>query len=89
MRISNRLQELGIVLPQPPRIPPGVVLPFGWVRICSTRAWISGHGPTDTDGSFAKPLGRVGAEVTPDEAYRAARLTGLAILGSAAGARRS
>lgn len=82
MRISRRLQELGIVLPQPPRIPPGVVLPFGWVRIHGTRAWISGHGPTDLDGSFAKPLGRVGAEVKPDEAYRAARLTGLAILGS-------
>ena len=53
MRISRRLQELGIVLPQPPRIPPGVVLPFGWVRIHGTRAWISGHGPTDLDGSFA------------------------------------
>ena len=31
MRISDRLHQLGIVLPQPPRIPPGVVLPFDWV----------------------------------------------------------
>ncbi len=82
MRISDRLQQLGIVLPQPPRIPPGVVLPFGWVRVCGKRALISGHGPTNPDGSFAKPLGRVGSEVTKEEAYRAARLTGLAMLAS-------
>jgi len=82
MRISDRLQQLGIVLPQPPRIPPNVVLPFRWVRVWGNRAWISGHGPIESDGSFAKPLGRVGVEVSPGEAYRAARLTGLAMLGS-------
>ena len=82
MRISDRLQQLGIVLPQPPRFPPGVILPFASVRICGKRALISGHGPTNPDGSFAKPLGRVGSEVTKEEAYRAARLTGLAMLAS-------
>jgi enamine deaminase RidA (YjgF/YER057c/UK114 family) len=82
MSIESRLKELGLVLPQPPKIPPGVVLPFGWVRVCGQRALISGHGPTNPDGSFAAPLGRVGAEVTKEQAYRAARLTGLAILGS-------
>jgi enamine deaminase RidA (YjgF/YER057c/UK114 family) len=82
MQISDRLKELGIVVPEAPRIPPDVVLPFRWVRVCGHRAFVSGHGPTESDGSFAKPLGRVGSDVTPDEAYRAARLTGLAILGS-------
>jgi len=82
MTIAQRLTELGLVLPQPPRIPPGVVLPFGWVRVCDQRAFISGHGPTEADGSFAKPLGKVGLDVTHEEAYRAARLTGLAILAS-------
>lgn len=82
MTIAQRLTELGLVLPQPSRIPPGVVLPFSSVRVCDGRAFISGHGPTEADGSFAEPLGKVGRDVTREEAYRAARLTGLAILGS-------
>jgi enamine deaminase RidA (YjgF/YER057c/UK114 family) len=82
MRIAQRLNALGLILPAPPRIPPGVVLPFGWVRIVGTRALISGHGPINPDGTFAKPLGKVGVEVTKLEAYNAARLAGLAILAS-------
>jgi enamine deaminase RidA (YjgF/YER057c/UK114 family) len=80
--IEQRLQKLGIVLPQPLQLPPGVVLPFPWVRIVSTRALISGHGPTNPDGSLAQPLGKVGEGVSQEQAYLAARLTGLAILGS-------
>ncbi|MGA9752705.1 MAG: RidA family protein [Acidobacteriota bacterium] len=80
--IERRLEELGIVLPQPLRMPPGLVLPFPWVRIVGRRALVSGHGPTNADGSLAEPLGKVGREVSPEQGYRAARLTGLAILGS-------
>lgn len=79
---EDRLAALGYVLPQPLRMPPGVTLPFPWVRIVGSRAIISGHGPTEADGSLAQPLGKVGADVTEEEAYVAARLTGLAILGS-------
>jgi hypothetical protein len=81
-KIEQRLQDLGLVLPQPLQLPPGVVLPFPWVRIVGTRALISGHGPTNQDGSLAQPLGKVGQEVSQEQAYEAARLTGLAILGS-------
>jgi enamine deaminase RidA (YjgF/YER057c/UK114 family) len=84
MSIADRLRTLGLTLPQAPRIPPGVVLPFSAVHVVGRRAIISGHGPTEADGSFAAPLGRVGSDVTPEEAYRAARLTGLSILGSLA-----
>jgi hypothetical protein len=63
-------------------MPPGVTLPFPWVRVIGSRALISGHGPTNADGSLARPLGKVGAEVSAEQAYTAARLTGLAILGS-------
>ncbi len=80
--IELRLQELGIVLPEPLQMPPGAVLPFPWVRIVGKRALISGHGPTNQDGSLAQPLGKVGQDVTPEQARAAARLTGLAILGS-------
>jgi hypothetical protein len=79
---EKRLKELGLVLPGPLQMPPGVTLPFPWVRVVGSRALISGHGPTNTDGSLAQPLGKVGAEVSVEQAYAAARLTGLAILGS-------
>jgi enamine deaminase RidA (YjgF/YER057c/UK114 family) len=79
---EERLVTLGYVLPQPLKLPPGVALPFPWIRIVGSRALISGHGPTNADGTLAQPLGKVGAEVTEEEAYVAARLTGLAILGS-------
>ena len=80
--LEDRLAELGLVLPAPLQLPPGVTLPFPWVRIVGTRAIISGHGPTNSDGSLAGPLGKVGADVSEEQAYEAARLTGMAILGS-------
>lgn len=81
-RIADRLTALGIELPRPLQMPPEVILPFPWVRIVGSRALISGHGPTNADGSLATPLGKVGLEVSEQQAYQAARLTGLAILGS-------
>jgi enamine deaminase RidA (YjgF/YER057c/UK114 family) len=80
--IEDRLHALGYVIPELLRLPPGVTLPFPWVRVVGNRALISGHGPTNADGSLAGPLGKVGSEVTEEQAFAAARLTGLAILGS-------
>ena len=79
---EERLTELGFVIPAPTQLPPGVKLPFPMVRIVGNRAIISGHGPTNPDGSLAQPLGKVAADVTEEQAYLAARLTGLAMLGS-------
>ena len=81
-RIEQRLRALGLVLPAPLELPAGASLPFPWVRVVGSRALISGHGPTNADGSLARPLGKVGAEVTLEQARAAARLTGLAILAS-------
>jgi enamine deaminase RidA (YjgF/YER057c/UK114 family) len=80
--IEQRLEERGLRLPAPLLMPPGATLPFPWVRIVGTRALISGHGPTNADGSLAQPLGKVGRDVTPEQAYGAAGLVALAILGS-------
>jgi enamine deaminase RidA (YjgF/YER057c/UK114 family) len=80
--VEQRLLALGLTLPPPLQLPPEVVLPFPWVRIVGSRALISGHGPLAADGSFARPLGKVGRDVTPGQAYEAARLTALAILSS-------
>ncbi|HET7036232.1 MAG TPA: RidA family protein [Thermomicrobiaceae bacterium] len=82
MRVEAKLRELGLVLPEPLKMPPNVVLPFPWVRVRGQRAYVSGHGPQNADGSLAGPLGKVGATVSPEEAKELARLTGLAILGS-------
>jgi enamine deaminase RidA (YjgF/YER057c/UK114 family) len=58
------------------------VTPFPWVRVAGRRALISGHAPTDADGAIAAPWGKVGGDVSLEQGYEAARLTGLAILGS-------
>ena len=81
-KVEERLAALGFTLPEPLQAPPGVVLPFQFVRVTGARAFISGHGPTNADGSLAKPLGKVGRDVTLEQAQEAARRTGLAIIGS-------
>ena len=68
-KIAERLSDLGIVLPDSHQLPPGVVLPFPWVRVIGTRALVSGHAPTNQDGSLAQPLGKVGIDLTQDQAY--------------------
>jgi enamine deaminase RidA (YjgF/YER057c/UK114 family) len=82
MRIEDKLAALGLALPAPMQAPPGIELPFAWVRVRGNRAYISGHIPQNPDGSMAQPLGKVGAEVTAEQGYEAARLVALAHLGS-------
>ena len=82
MKVEAKLEELGLVLPPAAKPPPGVRLPFAFARVDGNRVYISGHGPQAPDGSFATPLGKVGAEVTVGEGYEAARLTALSILGT-------
>jgi enamine deaminase RidA (YjgF/YER057c/UK114 family) len=80
--IEHRLSALGLVLPAPTKPPPGVNLPFQFVRRVGSRVLISGHGPQNADGSLAAPRGKLGRELTVEQGYLAARLTALAILGS-------
>jgi enamine deaminase RidA (YjgF/YER057c/UK114 family) len=81
-RIEDRLGALGLALPPPIKPPPGVVLPFRPVRVIGRRAVVSGHGPQFPDGSIATPLGKVGRDLSVEQAVLAARLTALSILGS-------
>ncbi len=81
-RIETRLAELALTLPPPVKAPPGVVLPFRFVRVLGHRAMISGHSPQAADGSVAGPFGKVGRELTVEQGYAAARLTALSMLGS-------
>jgi len=81
-KIEAKLLALGLTLPPAPQPPPGIVLPFRFVRILGNRVLISGHGPQNPDGSFAEPLGKLGREVSLEQGYIAARLVALSILSS-------
>jgi enamine deaminase RidA (YjgF/YER057c/UK114 family) len=80
--IESRIAALGLTLPPPMQAPPGVRLPFEWVRVRGRRAYVSGHVAVDADGRVAGPLGKVGTEVTPEQGYAAARGVALAHLAS-------
>jgi enamine deaminase RidA (YjgF/YER057c/UK114 family) len=82
MNIEARLEKLGLRLPETVKAPTGTRLPFAFVRTRGNKAYISGHGPLNLDGSISGPFGKVGAEVTVEEGYQAARSVGLAILAS-------
>ncbi|HVJ68074.1 MAG TPA: RidA family protein [Caulifigura sp.] len=76
MSAEARILELKLQLPNPPK-PGGVYKPVVQVgNIC----YVSGHGPLKVDGSLM--TGKVGAEVSEEQAKEAARVTGLALLAS-------
>jgi len=82
VKIEMRLQQLGLVLPPPLQTPEGMRLPFQNVRGKGNRIYISGHGPVNDDGSLVGPFGKVGRDVSIEQAYASARQVALAVLGS-------
>ncbi|BCP51979.1 hypothetical protein K32_05960 [Kaistia sp. 32K] len=72
--VQDRLRALKIELPSPPA-PVGSFVPH--VRE-GNLLFLSGQGPTRADGFLHQ--GRVGDDVTPEEAYDHARVTGLNLL---------
>jgi len=79
-RIEDRIAELGIELPAPFAPPPGIEFSFELVTVSGGLAYISGHGPAD--GTELLVSGKVGTDVSLEEAARAARLTGLSMIAS-------
>ena len=74
MGAEARLKELGIVLPPVPK-PAANYLPY---RLLGNVLYLSGQGPRDDKGVVAK--GKLGADISVEEGYRRARLTGLNLL---------
>ncbi len=74
MTAEQRLEELNIQLPDAPQ-PVAIYRPAVQV---GNLLFVSGHGPTRVDGT--QITGKVGVELTTEEAKEAARVTGLAIL---------
>ena len=81
-KIDKKLEDLGLQLPAEMKLPPDVVLPFSMCKVVGRRVLVSGHLPLAEDGSFWPVTGKVGAQVSPEQAYTAARQTTLAMLGS-------
>ena len=52
MEVERRLEALGLALPPRVKVPPGVDLPFAFVRVRGSRAYVAGHGPQNPDGSM-------------------------------------
>ena len=74
-KIDDRLEELGIELPD---TPPPIANYVPGVRT-GNLLYLSGLGPSArADGST--PSGKVGADLTTEQGYEAARLTGINII---------
>jgi len=74
MSAEAKLQALGLELPAAP--PKGGV--YKPVVIVGNLAYVSGHGPFCSDGTYL--TGRVGADLDLDEGKSAAKQTALALL---------
>ncbi|MEO6399187.1 MAG: RidA family protein [Tepidiformaceae bacterium] len=76
MTIEQRLQELGLALPETPT-PAGN---YATAVRTGNLVYVSGHGPRRVDGSHV--IGKVGRDLTAEEGYAAARITMLNCLAS-------
>ena len=69
-----RLRELGLTLPDPAG-PVAAYVPF---RVSGNQVFIAGNIPPLGDGM--KTSGKIGADLTPEEGYAAARLAALRVI---------
>lgn len=74
MTPEDRLKALGLTLPDAP-VPVANYVP---ARFAGNLLYLSGQGPKRTDGTYRH--GRLGRDMSIEEAYQEARLTGLNML---------
>ncbi len=74
MTPEEKLKALGLTLPAV-RTPPANFVPF---KLDGKTIYISGQGPTRPDGTYY--VGKVGRDVTWQEAYEHAKIVGLFLL---------
>ncbi len=82
MSYQEKLNELGLALPPPLQLPPGVELPYSPIKISGNICYVSGHIAQNPDGTVMEPLGRLGTDVSLQQGVEAARGSALAMLGS-------
>jgi enamine deaminase RidA (YjgF/YER057c/UK114 family) len=74
MSAEARLKELGLTLPKVP----APVANYLAYRVAGNLLFLAGQGPRDPSGNLM--TGKVGAEVSVEEAYKRARIVGLQLL---------
>jgi enamine deaminase RidA (YjgF/YER057c/UK114 family) len=74
MSADERLAALGLTLPSPPK-PIGNYVPF---RLAGNLLFLSGVGPRRHDETMI--TGKVGAEISVEQGYEAAKLCGINLL---------
>jgi len=74
MTPEEKLRALGLTLPETP-IPVANYVPYRWA---GNMLYLSGQGPKRSDGTYRQ--GRLGRDISIEEAYEEARLTGLNLL---------
>jgi len=79
--VAERLAERGLTIPPPQVVPAGVRLTYRRLVRWESVAYVAGHGPTHGE-VWGSPLGKVGGNVTVEEAIAAAELTALNVLGT-------
>jgi enamine deaminase RidA (YjgF/YER057c/UK114 family) len=77
MTPEAKLVSMGLTLPDIPS-PMANYVPF---KICGNVLYLSGQGPRRNDGTMM--VGKVGGEVTVEQAYEHAKLVGLGLLAAA------
>ena len=74
MSIDNKLKELGITL----KSPPSPVANYIPIQQTGNLIYLSGQGPRNENGEFI--TGKVGSDITAEEAYDLARNTAINLL---------
>ena len=74
MSADQKLKDLGLTLPD---VPSPVATYVSFKRV-GDMVYLSGQGPKRADGTY--PTGKVGADVSIEEAYEHAKQTGLGLL---------
>jgi len=74
---EQRLEKMGLKLPAVP-VPVANYVPW---RFAGNLLYLSGQGPKQADGTYK--IGRLGRDMSVDQAYQEARLTGLNLLAAA------
>lgn len=74
MTADQRLADLGLTLPPSPK-PAGNYVPF---RLAGNLLFLAGVGPHRADGTMI--TGKVGADISVEQAYEAAKICGLNLL---------
>ncbi|HWV22618.1 MAG TPA: RidA family protein [Thermomicrobiales bacterium] len=80
MKIEAKLEEMGLVLPEPAVYKPSVEGPPVPVLVRGNLAYVSGCSARNPDGTSWPVKGKIPSEVTPEQGHEAARLTALTIL---------